>query len=93
MTFCYGTPRTKLMNLKEDQELEDFIEEWYYGDEIHEFAKALGRYLLQFIDHLSEQDTSVQTRRKHMDNSFVRRFSRESVLRRSCPKSSGTSNV
>ena len=58
----------KLMSLNEDQELEDFIEEWYYGDEMRQFAEPLGRYLLQFIDHLHGLDISEKTRRKHMDN-------------------------
>ncbi len=52
----------------EDQELEDFIEEWYYGEEMYRFAAPLGRYLLEFIDRLSEQDISEKTRRKHIDN-------------------------
>ncbi|MFC1835339.1 hypothetical protein ACFL2Q_11485 [Thermodesulfobacteriota bacterium] len=56
------------MNIKEDQELEDFIEEWYYGEEMYKFAKPLGRYLLEFIDHLHEQDISEKTKRKHTDN-------------------------
>lgn len=59
---------TKAMIIKEEQELEDFIEDWYYGEESHDFAKALGRYLLQFIDHLQGQDISEITRRKHIDN-------------------------
>jgi hypothetical protein len=56
------------MIIKEDQKLEDFIEDWYYGEGMHEFAKALGRYLLGFVDHLHEQDISQETRRKHTDN-------------------------
>jgi hypothetical protein len=53
---------------RRDQELGDFIGEWYYGDEMYRFAKPLGRYLLEFIDHLSEQNLSEKTRRKHIDN-------------------------
>ncbi|MFC1833824.1 hypothetical protein ACFL2Q_03700 [Thermodesulfobacteriota bacterium] len=56
------------MIIKEDRELHDFIEEWYYGEEMYSFAKPLARYLLQFIDHLHEQDLSEKTRRKHIDN-------------------------
>ncbi|MFC1834112.1 hypothetical protein ACFL2Q_05175 [Thermodesulfobacteriota bacterium] len=52
----------------EDQELEEFIDEWYYGEEMYRFAAPLGRYLLRFIDYLSEQDISEKTRRKHIDN-------------------------
>jgi hypothetical protein len=52
----------------EEQELENLIEGWYYGEEMHVFAKALGRYLLRFVDHLHEQDISAKARRKHIDN-------------------------
>ena len=55
-------------NHKEEQELEDFIEDWYYGEEMYEFAKPLGKYLFQFADHLHEQNMSEKTRRKHLDN-------------------------
>jgi len=58
----------KAIMTNKEQELGDFIEDWYYGEEMHVFAKALGRYLLQFIDHLHEQDMSEKTRRKHIDN-------------------------
>ena len=58
----------KAIMTNEEQELEDFIGDWYYGEEMHVFAKALGRYLLQFIDHLHQQDMSEKTRRKHIDN-------------------------
>ncbi|MFH1115481.1 MAG: hypothetical protein V1792_16355, partial [Pseudomonadota bacterium] len=34
----------------------------------HQFAKALGRYLFEFIDHLRKQDFSERTVCKHMDN-------------------------
>jgi hypothetical protein len=53
---------------KKDQELEDFIQDWYYGEPSHQFAKALGTYLFQFIDHLYEQGLSEKTMRKHIDN-------------------------
>lgn len=59
---------TKAMITRDEQRLEDFIEDWYYGEEMLVFAKALGRYLLQFIDHLNERDLSEKTRRKHLDN-------------------------
>jgi len=52
----------------EEQELEDYIKDWYYGDEMHGFAKALGRYLLKFIAYLHKQDMSEKTRHKHIDN-------------------------
>ncbi len=60
--------RMKAIIMNEEQELEDYIKDWYYGDEMHEFAKALGRYLLKFIVYLHKQDMSEKTRRKHIDN-------------------------
>ncbi len=56
------------MSIKEEKELEDFIEDWYYGEDMHEFAEALGRHLLGFIDYLQGQDISEKTKRKHTDN-------------------------
>ena len=56
------------MSIKEEKELEDFIEDWYYGEDMHEFAKALGRHLLGFIDYLQGQDISEKTKGKHTDN-------------------------
>ncbi|MFH1116719.1 MAG: hypothetical protein V1792_22615, partial [Pseudomonadota bacterium] len=52
----------------QDKELEEFIGEWHYDEASHQFAKALGRYLFEFIDHLRKQDFSERTVCKHMDN-------------------------
>jgi hypothetical protein len=68
LSVCSENPLTKAVITREEKRLEDYIEDWYYGEEMNKFAKALGRYLLQFIDHLREQDISQKTRRKHMDN-------------------------
>ena len=52
----------------EKQELEDCIQDWYYGEQSHTFAKALGTYLFQCIDHVYEQGLSERTMSKHIDN-------------------------
>jgi hypothetical protein len=59
------------MSEEEKKELEDFIEDWYYGEQPHKFARDLGGYLFQFIDHLYEQGLSEKTVRKHIDNCWA----------------------
>ena len=56
------------MRDNESQELEDYIEEWHYDEPSYQFAKALGRYLFDFINHLRKQELSERTLRKHRDN-------------------------
>lgn len=68
LSVCSKTPSTKAVITKEEQRLEDYIEDWYYGEEMHTFAKPLGRYMLEFMDHLHDQDMSEKIRRKHIDN-------------------------
>lgn len=52
----------------ENQELENFIQDWRWDEKSHEFARNLGRYLFQFIDHLSKQGLTKKTVRQHTDN-------------------------
>jgi len=66
-----GGKRTDLPMTADEQEtreLEGFIQEWYYGETMHRFAIALGKYLFQFIDYLRAQELSEKTMRKHIDN-------------------------
>lgn len=53
---------------EDNQEIEDFIEDWYWDEKSHKFAQNLCRYLFQFIDHLYEQRLSEKTVQKHLDN-------------------------
>jgi hypothetical protein len=53
---------------EDTQEIEDFIEDWYWDEKSHKFAQNLCRYLFQFIDHLYEQRLSKKTAQKHLDN-------------------------
>jgi hypothetical protein len=50
------------------QELEEFIEDWYWDEESHQYAKELGQFLFQFLDSLKEKGLTERTIRKHTDN-------------------------
>jgi hypothetical protein len=56
------------MSNKENQKLENFIQDWYWDEKSHKFAQDLGNYLFQFIDSLYEKRLSNKTIRKHIDN-------------------------
>lgn len=53
---------------EEDQEIEDFIADWYFDQPSYEFAKQLCTFLFQFIDAVEEEGLSTQTIKKHRDN-------------------------
>ncbi len=59
------------MSKDDVKELEDFIEDWFYGEESHRFAQDLGRYLFKFINYLYEQKLTHKTVRKHIDNCWA----------------------
>jgi len=59
------------MTKEEDKELENFIVDWFYGEQSHKFAQDLGRYLFHFIDHLYEQGLTNKTVGKHIDNCWA----------------------
>ena len=50
------------------QEVEKFIEDWYWDEESHQYVRKLGQFLFQFLDSLKEQGLSEKTIRKHRDN-------------------------
>ncbi len=50
------------------EEIEDFIEDWYFDKASHDFAKILCAFLFQFIDSLEQDGLSERTIRKHLDN-------------------------
>ncbi len=56
---------------KEDRELENFIYEWREDEQSYQFAKALGKYLFEFMNHLRKQNMSERTLRKHIDNCWA----------------------
>ena len=50
------------------QELEGYIQDWHRDDASHEFARQMGAFLFQFLDHLEASGLSRQTMRKHESN-------------------------
>jgi hypothetical protein len=50
------------------QELEGYIQDWHWDDASHEFARQMGAFLFQFLDHLETSGLSRQTMRKHESN-------------------------
>jgi len=57
--------------VQEDDELEEFIMDWYWDDASHEFARRLGSFLFDFLDDLAAAGLSDRTWRKHMNNSWL----------------------
>jgi hypothetical protein len=51
-----------------DEDLERYIEDWYWDKTSHRFAQQLGSFLLEFIDALRASDLSERTVRKHIRN-------------------------
>jgi len=52
----------------EEQELEDYIQDWHWDEQSHEFARQAGAFLFQFMDHLATTGLSRRTMRKHESN-------------------------
>ena len=55
----------------EQTELEDFIEDWYWDDASHEFARQVGQFLFDFLDDLEAKGLSGRTYNKHVDNCWL----------------------
>jgi hypothetical protein len=51
-----------------DEEVEEFIRDWYSNDASHKYAQALCRFLFKFTDSLQSQGLSEATIKKHTDN-------------------------
>lgn len=56
------------MRSEENQRLERFIQDWHWDEQSHQFARDIGSYLFQFIDHLYEEGLSEKTIRRHRGN-------------------------
>jgi hypothetical protein len=54
-----------------DAEIEKMIEDWYWDDESHAFARQIGALLLEFLDYLEWTGLSEQTLRKHEQNCWL----------------------
>ena len=55
----------------EEQELEEYIEDWYWDEQSHEFAWQVGALLFQFMDHLATTGLSERTIHKHESNCWA----------------------
>ena len=55
----------------EEQELEEYIEDWYWDEPSHEFARQVGAFLFQFMDYLETTALSERTIRKHESNCWL----------------------
>jgi hypothetical protein len=53
------------------EELERFIRDWYWDEPSHEFAREVGEFLFQFLDHLETTDLSKRTLKKHASNCWL----------------------
>jgi hypothetical protein len=54
-----------------EQELEEYIEDWYWDGPSHEFAHQVGALLFEFIDHLDTTGLSERTLRRHESNCWT----------------------
>ncbi|MGK7946691.1 MAG: hypothetical protein AB4058_19705 [Microcystaceae cyanobacterium] len=54
-----------------NEDLESFIDEWYWDEKFHQYAQELGQFILGFLHHLTEQNLSKKTIKKHTDNCWL----------------------
>jgi hypothetical protein len=52
-------------SLLEESQVESFIKDWNWDETSHEFARQMGAFLLQYMDHLSSSGLSQEMLRKH----------------------------
>jgi hypothetical protein len=51
--------------------LEEYIEDWYWNEPSHEFARQVAAFLFEFIDHLEATGLFEPTLRKHRSNCWA----------------------
>jgi len=54
-----------------NNELENFIEDWFWDKNSYQFAQEIGLFLFQFLDNLKGKGISAQTIRKHSSNCWL----------------------
>ena len=54
-----------------EQDLEEFIRDWYYDKPSREFARQMGLFLFRFLDYLESTGLSHRTLRKHTSNCWL----------------------
>lgn len=57
--------------VQEEDDLEEFIEDWYWDEPSHELARQLGAFLFEFLDDLATTGLSDRTWQKHIDNCWL----------------------
>ncbi len=55
----------------EEQELEEYIEDWYWDTQSYEFARQVGALLFEFMDYLETTGLSERTIHKHERNCWT----------------------
>ena len=55
-------------DVDDDDSLEDFIHDWYWNKPSHRFARQIGKFLLDFIEHIKNSGVSTETVNKHANN-------------------------
>ncbi len=55
----------------DNDQLEDFIEGWHWDENSHKFAKEMGQFIFEFLDHLKTKGISEKTIRKHENNCWL----------------------
>lgn len=56
------------MRNERDDRLEDFIQDWYWDEPSHKFARKLGKFLLRFLDELRKEGLARKTINIHTRN-------------------------
>mgnify|MGYP006288419583 FL=1 len=56
------------MESERTEEIERYIQDWYWSDQSHKFAYDFGEYLFGFMDYLEESGLSERTIKKHRGN-------------------------
>jgi hypothetical protein len=60
--------KAKQFNAPPNEELEEYIEDWYSDEESHEYARQVGAFLFRFFEYLETTGLSRATMRKHESN-------------------------
>lgn len=71
----FGAEVDTLFELEEDdditEELEEWIQDWYFDESSHEFAREMGAFLFEFLDYLETTGLSRRTLDKHASNCWL----------------------
>ena len=76
IAYRYPTDVPELAALRDnaaanDEEIERMIEQWFWDEPSHAFARQVGAFLLDFLSDLAMTGVSRQTLRKHEQNCWL----------------------